>query len=429
MHRLTNVVRDYPWGSTTAMAELFGREPGGAPEAELWIGAHPDSPSTTAGPDGAPIGLDELIAADPEGTLGREAAERFGRLPFLAKVLAAGAPLSLQVHPSREQARSGFAAEEAAGVGRTAPDRNYRDDNHKPEMIFALTPFTALCGFREAAESANLFERLAAAVARGAEAGPAGGGDAGAAADAARRTASALRAGDLRSAFTTLLEGGPGVVALVAAATAAVEADPALAGADPGLAELPALAAHHPGDPGVVVSLLLNHVSLEPGQAVYLPAGNVHAYLRGLGIEVMASSDNVLRGGLTGKHVDLPELLATVEFRALPVPHLAAEATGLGQELYRPPFEEFQLQRIRLAGDGDGGGTDPGDGMAGGDVPVAQNGPVVVVCVRGELLLDSPRGDERLRSGDAVFVGSSESPVMAKRMGAAEAVAFAVTLP
>jgi mannose-6-phosphate isomerase len=413
MHRLNNTVRDYPWGSTTLMAELFGTVPDGTPQAEMWIGAHPDSPSLAVQADGTAQALDSLVEADPAGTIGGDAAERFGRLPFLAKVLAAGGPLSLQVHPTLEQAKAGFAAEESAGVPRGAPHRNYKDNNHKPEMIFALTPFAALCGFRDARESAALFRRLAAAVGHGAPAG------------AAERTAALLETGDLRAAFADLLEGSADVVALVGAASAAVAADASLRD-DAGLAELPSLAGYYPGDPGVLVSLMLNHVTLDPGQAVYLPAGNIHAYLRGLGVEVMASSDNVLRGGLTGKHVDLPELLATVDFTSLPVPFLEPETTALGQELYRPPFDEFQLQRIVLPPAGTGAAS--ASGMAGGDVPLTQNGPVVLVCVQGGLLLDTPRGDERVACGESVFVPANESPAIAKATGTDGAVAFAVTV-
>ncbi|WP_415856588.1 mannose-6-phosphate isomerase, class I, partial [Sinomonas sp. G460-2] len=171
MHLLLNTLRPYAWGSRTAIAQLLGREPSGGPEAELWIGAHPDSPSRVAAPvDGErehlDSGLDELIARDPGSALGAASVEAFGpRLPFLLKVLAAAHPLSLQVHPTLEQARAGFAAEEAAGVDRAAADRNYKDDNHKPEMIFALTPFEALCGFRSPAEAAVRFEELTALLA------------------------------------------------------------------------------------------------------------------------------------------------------------------------------------------------------------------------------------------------------------------------
>lgn len=414
MYRLSNTVRGYPWGSRTAIAELLGTEPTGDPAAEMWIGAHPDSPSVATHPDhGVPTRLDELVATDPARFLGQDAAGHYGRLPFLAKILAAAQPLSLQVHPTLGQARAGFAAEEAAGVDRAAGHRNYKDDNHKPEILFPLTEFSALCGFRDAAASAALFGWLAEAI----ESDPEVDDEAGRGAGAARRTAATLGQGDLRGAFTDLLSGGDDVVQLVGLAAAVVASGRHAVG-DPGLAELPSLAGFYPGDPGVLVSLMLNHLTLRPGQAVYLPAGNIHAYLRGLGVEVMASSDNVLRGGLTGKHMDLPELVDTVDFTSLGVPYLEAEEGLLGQELYRPPFDEFQLQRICLPGDAQ---------MAGDDVAVAQNGPVTLVCVSGELLLDSPQGDLRVTRGESVFIPANEAPVVAKHQGDEPTLAFAVT--
>jgi mannose-6-phosphate isomerase len=411
MHLLSNTIRDYAWGSTTAIAALLGREASGRPEAELWIGAHPDAPSRPLDdPDGS--SLAELIEADPVGTLGTASIEAFGaRLPFLLKVLAADSPLSLQVHPRLDQAKAGFAAEEAAGVARTAPHRNYKDDNHKPEMVFALTPFDALTGFRAPAESAALFERLTALLA-GSEA-----------AEVTEQVAELLRTPDeaeaLSAAFARLINGGPDVRACVDAAAAAIAAAGHAARGDAALATVADLAAAYPSDPGVLLSLMLNRVSLAPGEALYLPAGNVHAYLRGLGIEVMAASDNVLRGGLTPKHVDIPELLRTVVFEAPGVPRLAAHESALGQELYRPPFEEFQLQRIDVPGS-------PGAGAAPEPVPVAQTGAAVVLVVHGSLTLDTPKGDLVLSRGDSAFIPDSESPALA-HAGSDGVLAFAVT--
>ncbi|MEA5456206.1 mannose-6-phosphate isomerase, class I [Sinomonas sp. JGH33] len=413
MHLLLNSLRPYAWGSSTAIAELLGRTPSGGPEAELWIGAHPDSPSRvlTAPGDGAP-GLDDVIARDPEGLLGAESVAAFGpRLPFLLKVLAADRPLSLQVHPTLEQAQAGFAAEEAAGIDRAAPHRNYKDDNHKPEMIFALTPFEALCGFRAPAEAAARFEALTALLA-GQEA-----------AEVTEQVAEILRGPDegdaLQTAFARLIAGGEQVRDAVRAAAAAV--DRAVAAADmddAGLRTVADLAREYEDDPGVLISLLLNRVSLAPGEALALGAGNVHAYLSGLGIEVMASSDNVLRGGLTPKHVDVSELLATVAFEALPVPLLAPTESELGQELYRPPFGEFQLQRIYVPAGAPGTRPEP--------VPVAQAGAAVVLVVDGSLTLDTPKGDLALSRGDAAFVPAPEAPALA-HAGDGGVLAFAVT--
>ncbi|WP_427133248.1 mannose-6-phosphate isomerase, class I [Pseudarthrobacter sp. S9] len=430
MYELENVLRPYAWGSTTAIAGLLGRPASGGPEAELWIGAHPDSPSVVLAPavasgsgrhvrephsperrKGGRLALDALIAEDPEHHLGSGSVAEFGpRLPFLLKVLAAESPLSLQVHPTLDQAREGFAREEAAGVDHAAAGRNYKDDNHKPEMILALTPFEALCGFRPAAESRAVFLHLAACFdLAGMEIPP-----------LIPRLLEDLAQPEehaaLRSAFERLIAGGEDVSRATAMVSAALISGAPMAPHQAELSTVVNLNGRYPGDPGVLISLLLNRISLAPGQAVYLPAGNVHAYLHGLGIEVMASSDNVLRGGLTPKFVDVPELLRTVAFEAAGVPTLAAETSELGQELFRPPFREFQLQRVELA---------PGSGP----VPLAQSGAAVIIVISGSVLLDSPKGDLQLGRGASAFLPAAEAPVNAHAVSGATgtALAFAVT--
>lgn len=420
MFQLENSVRPYAWGSTTAIAELFGIEPSGGPEAELWIGAHPDSPSEVLLPNAATEPLNRLIDSKPVEMLGPDCAAAFdGNLPFLMKVLAAASPLSLQVHPTAEQARQGFDHEESAGPGRDAADRNYKDANHKPEMIYALSRFEALCGFRPPAQAAEVFEEVESAFIKdggdvpsllteliGILRGPLPGSD------------------QLRTAFGRLIDGGDDVADLVTAAAGVVA--PVQSG--PFARELSTvveLADQYPGDPGVLISLLLNRLSLVPGEAVYLPAGNIHAYLSGVGIEVMASSDNVLRGGLTPKHVDVPELMKTVSFQADPVPQLAGEVTGLGQQVYRPPFREFQLQRIDIPA--------ATASMAASDTAVVQNGPALVLVIHGRMVFDSPQGDVQLGPGDSAFIPADESPVMARLSndddtGSSGALAFAVTV-
>ncbi|MHA7280319.1 mannose-6-phosphate isomerase, class I [Arthrobacter sp. MDT2-2] len=447
MYLLDSTLRPYAWGSVRAIADLLGREPSGGPEAELWVGAHPDSPSQAVRPDGTRRSLADLIAEDPEGLLGEATAERFdGRLPFLLKVLAADSALSLQVHPSLEQAAAGYDAEEASGVPRDAPHRNYRDRNHKPEMIYALTPFEALCGFRPLPEALRTFTALASAVEPGSWTH-----------ELLDSVAAQLSSGAdsaLRSAFTLLLEAAPEVVDAVVAAVAGAAGPAQATGAEEAdavaadLATLSELSAQYPGDPGVLVALLLNRVSLRPGEALYLPAGNIHAYLQGLGIEVMASSDNVLRGGLTPKHVDTAELLSTVVFEPIAPPALAPEYTLLDQELYRPPFEEFQLQRIELGDPAAGPRGEPADGADNGHgdsplpagesltpahVPVLQNGPVLVIAISGSILLDTPNSTLEVPRGGSAFVAASEAPLVvrpaADSHGATDGpvLAFAVT--
>lgn len=411
MYEIENVLRDYAWGSTTAIAGLLGRPESGRPEAELWIGAHPGAPSMARRVDGSVAPLDALIAEDPEHFLGSESVAEFGpRLPFLTKILAAALPLSLQVHPSIEQAKAGFARENAEGIAPDAAHRNYRDDNHKPEMIFALTPFDALCGFRAPASIRRILLHVAACF------------------DLVETGVPPLlvellevlenpdEGAGLRSAFERLITGGEDVSHTTAMVAAALTSSAPLAPYQAELSTVISLNEKYPGDPGVLISLLLNRISLAPGEAVYLPAGNVHAYLHGLGVEVMASSDNVLRGGLTPKYIDVPELLRTIEFQPVAVPMLTPEFSGLGQELYQPPFREFQLQRIELAP-----GAEP--------VPLAQAGAVVVIVVAGSVYLDSPKGDLQLARGGSAFLPAAEAPVNVHPVAGAEtpAVAFAVT--
>lgn len=411
MYEIENVLRDYAWGSTTAIASLLGRPESGRPEAELWIGAHPDSPSVAHLPeDGSRSPLNALISSDPEHFLGAESVSAFGpRLPFLAKILAAAQPLSLQVHPSLEQAREGFARENEAGIDPHAAHRNYKDDNHKPEMILALTPFEALCGFRPAAETRKILQHVAAAFH--------GGGQA---PELLRALLDDLDGPDegaaLRRAFERLITGGTDVAEETALVVAALVSGAPLEPYQAELGTAISLNEKYPGDPGVLISLLLNRISLKPGQAVYLPAGNVHAYLHGLGVEVMASSDNVLRGGLTPKHVDVPELLRTIDFHPVAVPMLDAEKTVLDQDIFRPPFREFQLQRIELGPDT-------------GPVPLAQAGPAVIIVVAGDVYLDSPKGDLQLSRGGSAFIAAAEAPVNVHRAAGSDgtALAFAVT--
>ncbi len=294
---ITNTPRDYAWGSVSAIPELLGRTVTGAPQAELWLGAHAGSPSVVVNPAmvGGADTLRDWIDAEPEAALGPD---RTG-LPFLLKLLAAAAPLSLQAHPTPEQAREGFAREEAAGIPLDDPARNYKDPFPKPELVVALSDrFEALSGFRPVADTVAEVEAL----------------DAG--------------SGRLGPLLAHLSQGLEDTVRWLetadASALAVVQAASDLAAAlpeddrSPNVQTVVDLADAYPGDPGVVVSLLMHRVTLRTGEAMYLPAGNVHAYLDGLGIELMAPSDNVLRGGLTAKHVDVPELLRVLDFTAYP---------------------------------------------------------------------------------------------------------------
>ncbi|MWB98851.1 mannose-6-phosphate isomerase, class I [Agromyces seonyuensis] len=393
---IDNTPRDYAWGSRSAIAEYLGREASGGPEAELWLGAHPGSPAkvTGADPETAPD-LVALIAQDPAAVLGERIAALGPRLPFLLKVLAADAPLSLQAHPTPEQARAGYARENADGIPLDGWNRNYKDEFHKPELIVAVSDrFDALCGFRspEEIEALTLLLAEADVAATRAEGGQQG------AIDLLRGR---LQGPDgLRSTVEWLLRDGrggdTGQVAWI------VERVAHLSGSDAALASPHAaayatvtdLARHYPGDPGLVISLFLNRVTLRRGEALYLPAGNIHAYLQGLGIELMAASDNVLRGGLTPKHIDVDELVDVLDFRPLPVPFLAPIETMPGVSTYRPDVDDFELHRV-----------DVGPGAA----TVAITGPAIVLSVAGTLHVSGAVSDTDVPAGGAAFATPDEA--------------------
>lgn len=410
MHRLKNTIRDYAWGSPTLMANYLGHDPSGKPEAELWLGAHPGAPSIAVSND-RESRLDALLSEDPEGLLGAASRHRFGdRLPFLMKVLAAGSPLSLQVHPTQEQAAQGYALEDTQGIPRDASHRNYKDSHHKPEMIVALTDFTALCGFRPPAESARIFGVLSAALPPSEE---------GACtllkelrdtlSNAATTADSAIKAG-----FARLIQGSPSVRNSVDAVVELLSQRIPECPYVPELETALGLNRAYPGDPGVLISLMLNLVALRPGEAVYLPAGNIHAYLQGLGIEVMASSDNVLRGGLTTKHIDIDELLRVVDFQPLPVPRIEPSVRP-GFQVWEPPFDEFQLQRIEIT---------PGEPS----IPLPLGSPSIVFVAGGGAVLTSSSQLLSLGRGDSAFIGASEAQVCIQADGPEPLVAFVTTV-
>lgn len=330
---LSNIVQPYAWGSRRALAELRGDESASsAPEAELWMGAHPLAPSTLLATGQT---LEAAIAAAPSEHLGSAVAAQYGdRLPFLLKILAADSPLSLQAHPSIAQAVTGFAADEASGIALDAPMRNYKDQNHKPELLCALSEFWALCGFREVERTLALFDELAVD-----ELGP----------YRAALAQSPNHAG-IYQVFARLMQADPAerrrlVAVTSAACTTRAPSSREFSGE---LAWGARIGALYPGDAGVVSALLLNLVRLAPGEAIYLPAGNLHAYLSGTGVEIMASSDNVLRGGLTPKHVNVPELLRVLDFNPLPVTPLRPAPGAASEHVYQTPAREFRLSYFDL---------------------------------------------------------------------------------
>lgn len=414
--RIDNTPRDYAWGSTSAIAHLLGRHESGEPEAELWFGAHAGSPSAIVHPAqaGQAKTLAEWIERDPETALGANAfvdGEGVQRLPFLLKVLAAARPLSLQAHPDPEQARTGFQRENEAGIPLDSPQRNYKDPFSKPELIYALSDrFEALCGFRSLADAMKDIDRLLRS--------------------AKDREIETELLRELRNRLTTraepemvlrgavgwLLGGGDGVTELVTEVNSAAEAvlyqeERAANGEGKRRAKdvlspeelLPyetviSLFKAYPGDPGVAISLLLNRVNLRRGEALYLPAGNVHAYLDGLGIELMSASDNVLRGGLTPKRIDVPELLRVLEFTPKAVPYLAVDNSVPGVDLYRPDVSEFQLAHITVA---------PNTPAA----TLANTGPAIVLCIEGVANIAGEHSATPIRRGEAFYMTPEEASV------------------
>lgn len=355
---ITNAPRDYAWGASGTISELLGTQPTGKPEAELWLGAHPGSPSRILDPaEFGAVDLAEWIDRNSVLALGDSP-----RLPFLLKVLAADSPLSLQAHPRLDQAREGFRRENEQGIPLDAPHRNYKDANHKPELIFALRDgFSALCGFRPVAQTRALLAPVETLV----------------------RPLLERLVDDtsIPAVFSWLLARGDDVDELVAEVSRA---------AHPALDTARALAVAYPGDPGIVISLLLNNLTLNRGEVLYLPAGNIHAYLFGLGVELMASSDNVLRGGLTTKHIDIDELLGVLDFTAGPPPYLPAE-TRDGARAFRPDVSDFELIEVSA------------------DALVPLGGPGIALCTGGSFELAGDSASVTISRGQAYFVTPDES--------------------
>ena len=396
MHRLDNPVRHYAWGSRSHIPKLTRLPLADGPVAEMWFGAHPAAPSRVDGRRG----LDELIEDDPAASLGQPVADSFGsRLPFLMKLLAAAEPLSLQVHPTSERARIRYAEQNAAGIPLDAAERSYRDASHKPELVHALTRFEGMAGFRDVEKTAEILRRLGLPWRT-------------AVADRLARSTTPFQT--LRDVVTGMLaERGPELQRRLqelkeAARTAESRSHrPGSRMRPPEVAQdsvdresvrvfgqTSALVDRYPDDPGVLVTLLLNHVVLAAGESMFIDAGVIHAYTSGFGLEIMAASDNVLRAGLTPKHVDIAELLDITNFTPIPPPRWAgvplADVEGM---LLAPPVEEFELVVARL---------EPGRPLQ----DAAR--PMIVLCLDGEVRVSAGTGSEMLSRGEAVFVAAGD---------------------
>lgn len=380
IYKLINAVQTYAWGSPVFIPELLSRpNPDAAPQAELWMGAHPSSPSKALS-QRSEIALDQLIRRSPEEMLGERSAAAFGpRLPFLFKLLAAARPLSIQAHPNKEQAAEGWRKENAAGIPADAPNRNYRDDNHKPEIMCAITPFQALCGFRPAGEIGALLDAFGAPVLRD------------------QREALRLETGGAaHRAFFVLLN------SLAAdkkreLAQYAIANEERLCREYSGDAPLWRLAAElsrlEGEDASVVAPLFLNYIELRPGEAIFLPAGVLHSYVGGFGVELMANSDNVLRGGLTKKHVDIDELLRVLRFEPFAPAVLKPESdTRNGLRQYRANASEFRLHEFDAR-------------AASKKSALPASVPSIAVVIEGAFEVRAENaGSIRLKRGESAFI-------------------------
>jgi len=388
IHALDGQVMPYAWGSRSALADLLGRVPSGRPEAELWIGAHRAGPAQVLSPSGVVQTLPRLLLEDLPARLGPDIAARYGRLPFLLKILAIAEPLSLQAHPDAVQARLGFEREQSLGLPLGDPKRSYKDDSHKPELLLALSPVEALCGFRPPGEVLSLLSTfgladstspLSAACAAFAQVGDEQGYE------ALFRSFFALPVEALRQTLSMLL------LRARSASAAGGEATQWVAN------WLLRMDSTYGVDPGLLGMLLLRPLRLEPGQAVFLPARRLHAYLSGVGVEVMAESDNVLRGGLTSKHVDVDELCRILDFRPSE-PDLIEPATvdEGGGRVYRTPVDEFELWSV-----------EPAQGQGSVSVP----SPCLFVVLEGEIELTQGAEQRTFTRGGQGFVSWASDPL------------------
>jgi len=381
-YRLHNLIKNYDWGSPYFIPQFLGFPGDGTPCAELWMGSHAGSPSRVELPDGF-TGLGEFIARDVRRYLGEKTAERYGSLPYLFKLLAAGKPLSIQAHPNPDQARRGFDLENGNGLAPDSPNRNYRDPNHKPEIVCALTPFTGMCGFREPREIGKLFAVFL------------GDNPPNVLREGFAPLLLALETPDTASALRSFLAMLFDISAAVREAlTEFVLRREEATGSKTGktLAHEPedcewelmrSFARQYPGDPAIIAPLYLNVFRLQPGEAVFLDAGVLHAYVHGFAVELMANSDNVLRGGLTPKHIDVPELMKVLDFSPLKPRILKPEPVPCFT--YPVPCDEFSLTVMR-----------------GTDTPAALplDGPSICIVTEGAASIDG----DILQKGVSIFV-------------------------
>lgn len=387
MEAITGTIQHYAWGSPEVLADFMGRPRPSGPWAEVWFGAHPLGP--THFPTGETVA--SRIATAPRETLGEAVLSTFGaRLPYLVKFLAPARPLSLQVHPSKAAARRGWKREEDAGIARTSPLRNYRDDNHKPELVYALTRLEVLSGFRAPRRALEIVSGLRSPLAR----------------EIAQILTTLPPVDSLEKVCRLLLEEATRPDAETVAQIVDECASRLRAASSPSVRAdriVTQLGAEYPGDPAAVLALILNPVTLQAGQTLFTPAGSLHCYLSGLGVEVMADSDNVLRAGLTSKHVDVEEVLANIVFHGAPPVRIAAEDTSAHTRTFYAPVADFELSVTRVA--------------FGDEVTIAGRGPRILACTSGSVVASTTGEDVELHRGEAAFVPAADPPVTVRGEG------------
>ncbi|AVG24558.1 mannose-6-phosphate isomerase [Pontimonas salivibrio] len=382
--KLSRTLAHYPWGGSGAISELFGWSASDKPEAEWWLGVHPVRPSTLAA-DGGPL-AQWLQRYDARSDL-----------PYLFKVLAPTMPLSLQVHPSTEQAHEGYDREVQQGVSLDASNRLFKDRFAKPELVVALEGgFHALAGVRPVTQTIDALTELR------------GRSDAPAVDDYISR----LEQDGIAQTLGWLLRGGEDVLELVGQLGQLAEAPVTQGDRAEGMTghnpvrlatdTILRLQKHFPGDAGIAVAMLLHRVDLDPGEALFVDAGVPHAYLEGYAVELMAPSDNVLRGGLTTKHVDVEAFLDVVVLQPGDAPRLTPEVDDSGVSTYRPAGHGFQLSRLH------------GSGL---QERITLSGPSIVLCTAGSWQVRGPRGSITASRGEAWAVSQSESPLTLEGSG------------
>ncbi|WP_457913765.1 mannose-6-phosphate isomerase [Candidatus Gillettellia adelgis] len=382
MQQMINPVHHYAWGSCDKFTKLFGiTRSNQQPIAELWMGAHSKSPSYITDSTGRLRSLRALIDEAPSKQLGVDIANRFGQLPFLLKVLCADQPLSIQVHPSKTAAETGYAKENAIGIPMNSAKRNFKDPNHKPELVFALTPFLAMNGFRTLDDIVSLVQPIA---------------------DAHQNILVFLHQPDIANLFNlfaSLLaitgEQKARALAVLKIALNSQEGEP--------WETLRFISGFYPQDNGLFSPLMLNLVQLQPGEAMFLHTETPHSYLKGGALEVMANSDNVLRAGLTTKYIDIPQLLANLQCHPQPASALLAQSEQRGDEIFFPiPVEDFAFSLHKLT-----------------NLPqtLTQNSAAILFCINGKAVLKNKGQKWILRPGKSCFIGAFESPVSVSGQG------------